>query len=429
MGDAAKNDIGLFATMSMVMGSIIGAGIFMLPVSLGPLGWNAAIGWVLTSAGALCLAFALSRLVRQGNGIQVHVQEVFGPLPAFVAAWSFWFANSTATGALAITAASVLSRLEPQLAAPTAVTSVAAIFVLIMTAVNALGIRAAGRTQIVTTLIKIVPMFAVIVLLMLRELRAEPVHSLSPIAVSIDRTAAAAALTLFALTGFENVTAPVNKIREPLRTLPLAMIGGTAIVALLYVLSCTAVLLLLGPAVATNSPAPFADALASEWGESAVTLAVVCIAVSALGCVNAGLLAAGELTYSMASNGDLPKVLAQTKRDGTPVFSHCLAGTLGVAMIVLNAGRSTANVFTFIILVSTVGTLIMYLIGSFAAFAKAKRPWVRLIMCIGIFFSLFAFYGAGLEASAWGIFLVVTGMVARLATRHAATKGRLTPAA
>lgn len=428
MGVAAKNDIGLFATISMVMGSIIGAGIFMLPVSLGPLGWNAAIGWALTSAGALCLAFTLSRLARRGNGIQAHVQEVFGPLPAFVAAWSFWFAGSTSTGALAITAASVLSRLEPRLGAPTTVTSVAAIFVIIMTAVNALGIRSAGRTQIVTTLIKIIPMFAVIVLLMFHELRAEPVHSLSPIPVTIGRTAAAAALTLFALTGFENVTAPVNKIREPLRTLPLAMIGGTAIVALLYVLSCTAVLLLLGPAVATISPAPFADALASEWGEAAVALAAVCISISALGCVNAGLLASGELAYSMASNGDLPAALARTKRDGTPVFSHCLAGTLGVGMIVLNAGWSTASVFTFIILVSTVGTLIMYLIGSFAAFVREERSGVRLIMCIGILFSLFAFYGAGLEASAWGIFLVITGMLARLVTRHAGAKESLTPA-
>jgi APA family basic amino acid/polyamine antiporter len=428
MGDAAKNDIGLFATICMVMGSIIGAGIFMLPVSLGPLGWNAAIGWALTSAGAVCLAFTLSRLARGGNGIQAHVQEVFGPLPAFVAAWSFWFANSTSTGALAITAASVLSRLEPQLGAPSAVTSVAAIFVVAMTAVNALGIRAAGRTQIVTTLIKIVPMLAVIVLLMLRELRAEPLHSLAPISVSIDRTAAAATLTLFGLTGFEAVTAPVNKIREPLRTLPLAMIGGTALVALLYVLSCTAVLLLLGSAVATNSPAPFADALASEWGEPAVALAAVCIAISALGCVNVGLLAAGELAYSMASNGDLPKVLARTKRDGTPVFSHCLAGTLGVGMIVLNAGRSTASVFTFIILVSTVGTLVMYLIASIAAFATAERLWVRLIMCMAILFSLFAFYGAGFEASAWGIFLVVAGIGARFATRHAESKRKLTAA-
>jgi len=422
MRDAAQNNVGLLSTVSMVIGSIIGAGIFLLPVSLAPLGWNATVGWMVSSAGALCLAFALSRLALRGDGIQAHIQEIFGAAPAFVAAWSFWFATSTANGALAIAAASALSRINPHLGASAVVTPLAVTFTLLLTAVNAFGIRAAGRMQILTTLIKVVPLLAVILLLTLREFRSEPVQSLSATPLTIGGIAAAAALTLFALTGFENVTAPVKKIRNSSHTLPLAMIGGTAFVALLYVLSSTAVSLLLGPAAVANSPAPFADALTIEWGGTAVQIAAVCIAVSAFGCVNAGILAAGELAYAMARNGDLPEILARTRSDGTPVFSHCFAGALGVGLILLNANRSTASLFTFIVLVSTVGTLLMYVIGSVGAFVRSIRRWERLIMGGGILFALFAFYGAGFEASAWGVLLVLVGVLVRSATRYANTK-------
>jgi amino acid transporter len=84
------------------------------------------------------------------------------------------------------------------------------------------------------------------------------------------------------------------------------MLLGTTFVALLYLLSSTSVSLLLSSSAVSSSPAPFADALASEWGETAVQAAAFCVAVSAFGCLNAGILACGELTYAMALKGDLP---------------------------------------------------------------------------------------------------------------------------
>jgi basic amino acid/polyamine antiporter, APA family len=419
---AAEKKIGLFSTIAVVMGSIIGAGIFMLPVSLAPLGWNAALGWLISSVGALCVAFTLSRLSRHGHGIQIHIEEIFGPTPGFVAAWAFWFANATSTGALAIAAASTLLRLEPQPGGSTLVAPTAAVFVVALTGVNALGIRASGRLQVVTTLIKVMPLVGVIVLLILRRLHGAQLHSLAINPISVGSIAAAVTLTLFALTGFENVTAPVNKIGNPSRTLPRAMIGGTALVALLYVFSSMAVSLLVGPTIVATSAAPFVDALASEWGEVAISAAVLCIAVSAFGCVSVGILAAGELAYAMAQCGDLPEVLARTRRDGTPVFSHCFVGALAVILILLNANKGTASLFTFIILISTVGTLIMYLIGSVGAFVTSRNGIGRFIMAAAIAFTLFAFYGAGFEANAWGILLVLMGLIARFCTRLARTR-------
>jgi APA family basic amino acid/polyamine antiporter len=418
----AGQTVGLPAMLSIVVGSIIGASIFMLPGSLAPLGWNAALGWIVSGTGALCLAFALASLSRGGRGIQAHIEETFGPTPAYIAAWGFWCGVWTSIPALALAATSALSRINAQFGDAALVTPAAIGFVIALTAVNAVGIRSAGRVQILTTAIKIIPLLAVILIVLLRAGRGQAPERIAATPISLENVATAVALTLFALSGFENATAPVNKVKNADRTVPLAMIIGTTFVALLYLFSSTAVSLLLSPAAVPSSPAPFADALAREWGEGAVQIAAFCVAVSAFGCANAGLLCAGELAYAMALKGDLPGLFARTRADGTPVQAQFLSGALAAGLILLNSGRDTASLFTFIILVSLVGTLYMYLIGVAAALHNTQGVAGRVLVVLGLAFVLFAFYGSGLKANAWGLLLIAIALVVRAATRFAHAK-------
>src|ERR687890_1955215 len=118
MSDGAQQKVGLATMTSVVIGSIIGAGIFVLPVSLAPLGWNAAIGWLVSGSGALCLAFALARLTQGGEGIQAHIEQALGRLVGFVAAWAFWCSVWTTNAFLALAAGAALTRVNPHLADP-----------------------------------------------------------------------------------------------------------------------------------------------------------------------------------------------------------------------------------------------------------------------------------------------------------------------
>ena len=407
---------------SVVIGSIIGAGIFVLPVSLAPLGWNAVIGWLVSGSGALCLAFALARLTQGGDGIQAHLEQALGPVSGFIAAWAFWCSVWTTNAFLALAAGAALTRVNSDLADQRIATPLAISFVAVLTGVNALGIRSAGRMQMLTTVVKVLPLLAVILILLMRLLAGDAIGPLATSPITFDNVATAAALTLFAITGFEYATAPVHKVRNASRTLPLAMLGGTTFVVLLYLLSSTAVPLLLSPAAVAASPAPVADALGSEWGQVAVKVAAACIAVSAFGCVNAGILAAGELGYAMALRGDLPGVLARARPDGTPVYSQCLAGGSAVVLITLNAGRDTASLFKFVILMATVGTLVMYLLATIAALRVCGCAIARTTIVLGAIFALFAFYGSGLEANAWGLLLLIVGLLVRTVTRAARTR-------
>src|SRR6476646_43574 len=313
MDGSARQQVGVATMLSVVVGSIIGAGIFVLPAALAPLGWNAAGGCLISAAVAVCLAFALARLAGGGEGVQAHIEHAFGPATAFIAAWAFWCGNWTAIPILGLATSSALSRVNAHLGDAAVATPIAVSFVVLLTGVNALGIRSAGRLQMITTTLKIIPLVAVLLILLLRLLRGDALQALPAIPITFDKVATAAALTLFAITGFESATTPVGKVRNPRRTLPIALLGGTAFVAALYLVSSTAVPLLLSAAATAASPAPFADALASEWGENAVRVAALCIAISAFGCLNSLILGTGELAYAMALRGDLPKIFARTR--------------------------------------------------------------------------------------------------------------------
>jgi basic amino acid/polyamine antiporter, APA family len=406
--------LGPWMTLSLVIGGIIGAGIFMLPVALAPFGRNAVVGWLISGAGVLCIGFALTRLVTSdGAGLQAYVERSFGPSAGFLVAWSFCFSQWAANAALAIAAASAISRIEDSFAVPAAVTALAVGFIAFLTLVNAAGARAMGRLAVVTTALKVLPLFAAIALVALNGIEGRPTEPLAPMPITIDNVAAAVALTLFALTGFENATAPVGKIRDPAQTIPRAILLGTAFVALLYLVSSTAVLWLLTPEQAAASAAPFADALGTRWGESAALLAALGMAISAFGCLNGGIMVAGELGYSMALRGDMPQALARTRGANTPIISQLVGSGLAILLVLLNSSKTTAGLFTFVILLSTVGALIIYLVGSIAALRQRPSGLAIAVILVGIAFSLFAFYGAGLEANLWGLVLVAAGFAIR----------------
>ena len=401
--------MGPWLTTALVVGTMIGSGIFMLPVSLAPLGWNAVAAWVVSLAGALSIAFALSRLSRGGGGgIQSYIELAFGPLTGFLVTWAFWVANWASMAAVAIAFGAATSRIMPLFGDDTVIIlSVTAIVAL--TIVNALGVRISGGLNMLTIAIKLMPLIGVIILLVVALAAGERLEPLAPAPLSIASIAAATTLTLFALLGFENATAPVGKVRDPERTLPRAILGGTLFVGLVYLLSSSAVTLLLPVELVAASPAPYADAFAARGGEGLVRFAAFAIAISAFGALNCATLVGGELGYAMAIRRQLPSVMALTRGSNTPVGSQIISSALAIFLVVANASRSTAELFTFVILLTTSATLIVYLAGAAAALPWCRSIGSRAILAIAATFIAFAFYGAGIEANGWCLVLIGIG--------------------
>lgn len=417
MAGSQVGRMGLWMTTAFVVGSIIGVAIFMLPVALAPLGINAVVGWLISSCGAICLGLPLARVAREGAGIQAAIEETFGPTVAFMISWAFWISNWSGLAAISVGAASTISRVVPVLANPLSVALLSVALIAITLPINLRGARATGTMALLIALLRLFPLVSVIILASLKAATHQSLQSLSAQPLTISSVGTATALTLFAFTGFENVSAPVGKIRNPQQTIPRALLLGVMAAAILYLTSSTSVTLLLPADQLARSPAPFADVIGASWGEVGVFLVVIAIASSAFGCIGCGSMAGGELCYSMALKGDLPRSLARTNRSGAPALGQIVSAALAIALVLSNVSRTTAGLYVFIILVSTVAVLILYVVAAMAIWVREPRLKTRALVVAGIAFGAFAFYGSGLEASLWGLGLAVSALPVRAISR------------
>ena len=429
--------LGLWMSIALVVGNMIGSGIFLLPSSLAPYGLNSIVAWLLSAAGAIALAVVLSRLSRafpEGGGPYAYTHAAFGPLAAFLVAWGYWINVWVGNAAIATGAVSYLVPFAPRIGADPHVSAAVVVAILwILTAVNCIGVRAAGWVQGVTTVLKVLPLLAIAAVGVFR-VRLDSLAGNAAVPFSLSAVTASATLTLFALLGLESATIPDGKVANPERTIPRATMIGTILTAFIYVVSCTTVLVLLPTARLAASHAPFADVAGMFWGGTGAALVALAAAISGFGALNGWILLQGEVPYVMAKDGVFPKVFARTSRRDTPVVALVFGSVLVTLLVFLNAGGTTVHVFTFMVLLATSACLVMYLVCSLALLklqwqgrlgdARRGTAGLAVVGLIATLYSLWAIAGAGTEASLWGLALFAAGGPVYLAMRRRATPRR-----
>lgn len=407
-------------SLSMVVGTMIGSGIYLLPAVLAPFGPNMPAAWAVTIAGTMCIAYSLARLaMNMAGGPTSYITAAFGDLPAFVTMWSYLVSVWSGLAAVALATAGALSYVVTATGTGAGLLTVAGGSILILAIINLSGVRNAGGLQIATTLIKIVPLAIVLVLAAERFGQGQPLEQLAPVPLGTAGILGAAALTLFSLTGFEvgAIAAPVTE--DAKRNVPRAQIIGVGITAAIYLLSTLAVLWILPSPVAGQSKAPFADAIAPVLGSGAGTMVAIIAAISAFGANNAVLLSATEAMRSLAEQGDLPPAFARTNGKGVPYFALATAALVGIALLIFSSAPGFVSVYAFVALVSAVATLVLYAMCSAAVL---KLRFAGGIFGIGIaiaavLYSIAMFFGAGWEATLWGSVLALVGLPLRWLTR------------
>lgn len=421
-GVKTAKGLGFWMCTALVVGNIIGSGVFLLPTSLAPFGWNAVFGWILTIAGAICLAFVFAQLARampRGGGPYAYTLEAFGRAPAFAVAWSYWISLWVGNAAIAAAAISYLSVFFPaigQIAGLPAVLTCAAVW--LFTAINCRGVREAGAVQMVTTGLKLLPLLAVMVLAVLLLFQQGP-RVLMPFHaadISVSGITAAATLTLWGMLGLESATVPADSVEDPERTIPAATLAGTILTGVIYLVVCSAVVLMVPSSIASVSNAPLADFVSLYWGTNARDVLALFAAISALGALNGWILLQGELPAAMARDGVFPRWLGKVSGRGTPVRAHLVSSALLTAIVCLNYQKSMAQLFTFIILLATSASLVMYLACALAALwllykGKMKgSPVFAVVAVLAGAYSVWTLIGAGLEAAGWGAVLLLAGL-------------------
>ncbi len=428
--------LGFWMCTALVVGNMIGSGVFLLPASLAPFGWNAVLGWVVTIMGALAIAFVFARLAQalpQAGGPYAYTHAAFGAGAGFAVAWTYWLSIVIGNAAIAIGSVSYMSVLIPMIGQVHALPPLLTLAVIwALTLLNCLGARSVGGVQLIVTALKLLPLGAVLIVAVV-ALASGAASSVAPLHMADLHPAAingAAALSLWALLGLESATVPADKVIDASRTIPRATLFGTASAGLIYLCVCSAMVLLMPAAQLANSPAPFADFLERYVGGHTGPIVAAFATLSALGALNGWVLLQGELPSVMAQRGVFPRWLASTTVNGTPVRAHIVSGVVLTATVMMNFQRTMVDLFTFIALLSTTVSLLAYLFSMLAALRLQARgemqasPMLRLLAIAGGAYSLWAIWGAGARPALWGLAFLVSALPVYLLMR----RGRTAPA-
>ena len=315
--------LGFWMCLALVIGNMIGSGVFLLPASLAPYGVNSILGWLVTAAGSVLLAIVFARLARSypdAAGPYVYPRKAFGEAAGFLTAWGYWMAVWIGNAAIVTGTVAYLAELVPaikQTVGGPAIVSCAIIWIL--TFLNWRGVRQMGVLQIVTTVLKVMPLLAIVVLAIVLLGKGDAsVIRVDPQPLSLAAVTASATLTLWAFLGLESATVPAGSVIDPEKTIPRATLWGTAITTGIYILACSTVVLLLPTAQLAQSTAPFADVVRMFWGGNAAALLALFAFISGFGALNGWILIHGEMPAALARAGVFPKFFARQSKYQTP---------------------------------------------------------------------------------------------------------------
>ena len=430
----ASRQLGFWMCTALVVGNTIGMGIFLLPASLAPYGFNTLFGWAIPLLGCLALARTLSCLASalpHAEGPYGYIRHTLGQLPAFVALWAYWVAAWLTNAALATGVVGYLVVVFP---AATQVNPALLALGLIWLAVtvNSLGIRSGGGVQIVTTALKLLPMMAIALLGGWVLISTPDSYVAHPPAtpVTMHGVLTASTIALYAMLGFETGSVPAAQVDDPGSTIPRATMIGTVLLAITYMIVSTVPLLLIEQQELAASSAPFSLLLDRLVGVGAGRWLALFVVISGIGCLNGWTLIVGELTRTMANNGVMPVLFASNNRFGAPAPALLVTGVFASIMVGMNYSQALVAAFTFISLAVTAATLPLYLGCALALIVLWHRGeaihsacHVLPVALVGILFAIFAFVGAGREPFLLALALGAAGlplyMLMRLRRRSA----------
>jgi len=362
-------------SIALVAGNIIGSGIYVIPASLadaaGPV---SLLAWPIVALGYLCLNAVYSDLAEaypiQG-GLQVYAEKAFGPLAGLITSSLYWTSCVIGNAAFLTAFVAYAKVFFPGLASPLAAFLLAQALLWSLTLVNLGGVRAGAAVQLVTTILKILPLLVLAVALVPHAAAA----NLAPFTPKgWGALFPAIALVAWPFLGSETATVPAEEMKDARRTIRLAAFLGFGVAALVYFAVALAVALGLPSSEIAGSSSPLA--LAAErtlgpWGKTFVTLGAL---VSIAGILNGWILIAGRLPQAAARQGYMPPVLARLHaRTGAPTLALIVSSLAAGALASTYFVGGLLEVYNFVALASTAAALVAIAMVAVALVVLVRR--------------------------------------------------------
>lgn len=419
-----KRQMGLWMVVALVVGNMVGSGIFLLPASLAAAAGPVSIfGWIFTGVGAMLLALVFARLGRvfpRTGGPYAFSRRAFGDFIGFQTAWGYWIAAWAGNAAITVAFVGYLAVFWPALTHHNLLAALVGIAVIwFLTVVNSLGVKQGAQVQVVTTVVKFIPL-AVIAVVGLFFIDTKNLTPFAPHG-TWKAISAAAPLTLWAFIGLESATVTAEEVKDPERNIPRATIYGTLAATIVYILATIAIMGVIPTHTLANSTSPFAAAAGAMFGGAWNKVFALVAMAATFGALNGWIMLQGRVPLAAAEDGVFPAFFARVHgQNKTPVVGLVVSSALLTGLMLMNYTRGLVSAFTFVILLATLTTLVPY---AYSAAAQAylyftepelfeRRLFVRdtIIATIAFTYSAWAITGSGKDIIAKGFVLLLAGI-------------------
>ncbi|MBC7562499.1 MAG: amino acid permease [Gemmatimonadaceae bacterium] len=377
MADSLARTLGTRDLTLLVIGNVIGSGIFLVPsavlaqsgssVRIAMTVW--VVGGVLSLLGALSYA-ELGAMEQRGNGggLYAYIRDGFGPFPAFLYGWTLFFVIGAGTIAtLSVAAANYMTQFMPMSAMQKNVFAVA--LIVIMMVINVRGTRGSAIVQNVATAIKVLAILGMSAVLFVLGDGSAGTATARVTPVTASGVGLSIISVLWAYEGWQYVTFVSGEAKDAQRSLPRAITLGTILLIVIYLIANLAYLAALGPARVAASDRVAGEAVATVMGPAAGWLIAAAIIVSMYSAAHATVITVPRVYYAMAHDGLFFRRLTEVHRTyGTPAVAIICSCSWA---IVLALSGTFEQLLTYVVFIGW----IFYALGAAAVIAlRIKRP-------------------------------------------------------
>jgi APA family basic amino acid/polyamine antiporter len=419
-----KSELSLFDVTNLVVGAIIGADVYVASAFgaklLGPF---SLVVWVVAGIIAIVIALCFAQcaaLLPKVGGPYAYAHAAWGTFAGFIVGWSLWLAEWLSLAVFPVAFTNYLMYFFPNLNWAAQVV-VKVLFVVFLIVTNIVGVKAAGRTNDVLTLVKLVPLlfFAVVGLLFIASNTGVAAGNYSPFApLGFGGFGAALVLIFWAYAGFEISTIPAEEIKDPGKTIPRAIVLGILIVTVFYLVT-NIVLFGVMPSVSlAGSTAPLAKATNTALLVIPAVALIGAIVVgggalvSVAGSDESGMIGTSRLGYALAADGLFPRAFAKIHpKYQTPYWGIVIQAV--TALVAAIVGNLTLLIATSVFFMS-----IAYLATSGAIFSL-RRKGIKaqfhlrgglIIPSLGMVFSVYLITQCSPAQIALGLIMLAIGV-------------------
>lgn len=418
MSSSNESKIGFWTLISIVISAQLGASVFLMPSALAPFRTVGILGWIIAGIGAVLITIIFSYLCTQTaktGGPHIYAEMFFGEKVGFFVTWVYWCAAWACNPIMIATAVNYLISCTGDLSIPQKL-SFEILLVLSLTLINIKGIKTAGCIEMILTILKIVPLI-IIPIIAFTNINMENFKEPLPEGTSVlEAVTKAAILSFWGFVGLEGGTSPSGAVNNPKRTIPLAIVLGTAFVAIVCIVNTIAVFGVISPSELESVGAPFAYIMVKLFGNGYDKIIGIVTFLMCAGSLNAWVLFSGQIAETAAASHVFPKIFSKKNKNGAPYYALWISAIGTIVILFLQKTDYIGDKIVKFLDMSVIVYVFLYFIAILAYIKfyitqkRDKKVTQAIIMTLAFMFCLVIIFNSDMLSFIALVTIILAGI-------------------